>query len=181
MQTHNVRKALLAHYPSAIDFSRTVAVGHSLGGVASELVAITEKLIRGAVNMDGGMHEPVSSTNYTKPIMQFGREGHEATDSSWDEFWPNLRGPAAEVAVANATHGTFTDVLTLMSQFDLPPEVRKAIQEGYGSIDPIEAEAAIAGALVAGFEFVFDGHTQQIDDIHKDFPALALKRSHMAL
>ncbi|KAJ6782110.1 hypothetical protein PWT90_08399 [Aphanocladium album] len=177
LQNSGVRTKILAHYTSTIDFSRVVSIGHSLGGVASELIANTESLIRGAVNMDGGIHEPVSSTGVDKPTMQFGRAGHDQTDPSWDALWPLLRGPAAELALANATHGTFTDVLTLLGPFmaSLPPEVVQGLQQEYGSIDPKEAQKSIVGGLVAGFEFVFDGRTQGIDEIHQHYSNLNLR------
>ncbi|TQV97047.1 PAF acetylhydrolase family protein [Cordyceps javanica] len=180
LQTGSVRRSLLAHYPSAIDFARTASVGHSLGGVASELVANSEHLVRGAVNMDGGVREPVLSAGSDKPTMQFGRAGHGDADPSWDAFWPRLRGPAAELALANATHGTFTDALTLAAPFlgGLPPQVVKALQEELGSIDAEDAEKSILGALVAGLEFVFEGRSDGIDKIHQNYPSLAVVRSH---
>lgn len=181
LQTRGLQEKLLAHYPSSIDFSRTVSIGHSLGGVASELIASTENIVRGAVNMDGGMHEPVSSTNFTKPVMQFGRAGHEETDPTWDPFWPRLQGPAAELALANATHGTFTDVLTLLGPFtaNLPPDVVKGLQQEYGSIDPKDAERSIMGGLVAGFDFVFEARSEEINQIHQQYSSLDLVRSHL--
>lgn len=178
LSRNNVDKTLFAKYPSRIDFSRVVAVGHSLGGVASALVASTDAIVRGAVNMDGGLHEPLLSAGLSKPVMQFGRAGHEETDHSWDEWWPRLRGPAAELALANATHGTFTDILTLTSQLDLPDEVNEALQESFGSITPADAEAAITGGLVAAFDFVFDNDAAPISSIHSHFPSITLKRSH---
>ncbi|KAJ4163583.1 hypothetical protein LMH87_005304 [Akanthomyces muscarius] len=181
LQTSSVHGKLLAHYPSAIDFSRTVSVGHSLGGVASELIANSERLVRGAVNMDGGIREPVLSAGATKPTMQFGRAGHGDTDPTWDEFWPRLRGPAAEIALANATHGTFTDALTLVGPLlgSLPPAVVKGVQQELGTIDPKDAERAITGALVAGLEFVFEGRSEGIDKIHEHYSSIALVRSHL--
>ncbi len=181
LQTNRVRGSLLAHYPSALDFSRTFSVGHSLGGVASQLIANSERLVRGSVNMDGGIREPVLSDGATKPTMQFGRAGHGETDPTWDAFWARLRGPAAEIALANATHGTFTDALTLVGPLlgSLPPAVVKGLQQELGSIDPKDAEEAITGALVAALEFVFEGRSEGVDQIHEHYPSIALVRSHL--
>lgn len=178
LQTRSVRDALLAHYPSTIDFSRTMAIGHSLGGVAAGLVATTDKIVRGALNMDGGLHEPVQSTNFTKPFLQFGRAGHESTDPSWDQFWPHLHGKAAEFALANATHGTFTDILTLTSAFDLPAPVKQAIQEEFGTIDPAVGLKSIVGGVSAWLEFVFTVKKELVTDIHKRIDSLTLTRSN---
>ncbi|EGX91914.1 PAF acetylhydrolase family protein [Cordyceps militaris CM01] len=177
-----VRRSLLAHYPSAVDFTRVASVGHSLGGVASELVAnMPGSLVRGAVNMDGGIREPVLSFGADKPTMQFGRAGHGDTDPSWDAFWARLRGPAVELALANATHGTFTDALTLAAPFlaGLPPPVAEALRGELGHIAPADAEASIGGALLAALEFVFEGRKEGIDKIHEHYESLAIVRSHL--
>ncbi len=151
-----------------------------MGGAAAAAVAGTDTRILGGLNMDGGIFDPVLRDGLSKPFMQVGRPGHRDQDETWDEFWPHLRGPALEVAVAGTTHGSFPDMLTLLSALDLPESVLKMLREAYGEISPSDMDKDLNGALDAFLQFLFTGNGTSLAGIHDNFPNITVVRSKLA-
>ncbi len=173
-------RQVLANYPYSIDLSQVAAIGHSIGGAASAAVVASDPRILGGLNMDGGLFDPVLSNGLDKPFIQVGRPGHNEQDSTWDEFWPQLHGPAMELSISGTTHGSYPDTLTLLSALDLPDAAWEMLKGVYGAIDPKDMEEDLNGALTAFLRFLFKGKERPLEDIHESFPAISIVRSKLA-
>ena len=86
-------------------------LGHSLGGAAAVIAASEDFRIRGAINWDGTLFEPLPASGVSQPVLLM---KHGIADSSWPAAWQLLNGPKLWVTVANTMHETFSDVPTLL-------------------------------------------------------------------
>ncbi|KAH7147268.1 Alpha/Beta hydrolase protein [Fusarium sp. MPI-SDFR-AT-0072] len=121
--------------PGAIDGEKIIALGHSLGGASSAEAALSDPRIRGGMNLDGRLFEPVLSKGLNKPFMLLGRPKHSSEDATWVEFYKNLKGPKFELAVKGTVHGSFTDYPQLISALDLPEAAKKGAEHLFGSVE----------------------------------------------
>ncbi|GJC94265.1 PAF acetylhydrolase [Colletotrichum higginsianum] len=116
---------------AGVDLDRTIMFGHSLGGATAAAAMLTDPRIRGGLNFDGKLLNPVLQAGLDRPFALVGRPGHVDEDSTWDEFYAGLRGPSALLSVAGTTHASFTDFPTLISSLNLTlPEAAKSLLEG---------------------------------------------------
>jgi pimeloyl-ACP methyl ester carboxylesterase len=174
------RRQLLYNYPHSIDLSQVAAIGYSIGGAAAAAAVASDNRILGGLNMDGRLFDPVLSNGLSKPFMQIGRPGHKEQDSTWDQFWSHLRGPAIELSITGTTHGSYPDTLSLLSALDLPHVVWDMLKAEYGAIDPRNMEEDLDGALTAFLQFLFTEEKGPLADIHESFPDINIVRSKLA-
>ena len=93
-----------------LNATRAAFYGHSLGGATAAATMFNDSRIVGGLDMDGAIYGPVVQRGLDRPFVLFGRPNHEATDPTWDAFWPNLCGERFELALNGSQHGTFTDL-----------------------------------------------------------------------
>jgi len=86
-------------------------LGHSLGGVAAVIAASQDHRLRAAVNWDGTFIESLPPSGVFQPVLLM---SHGKADASWPATWPLLKRAKLWVDIANTTHETFSDVLTLL-------------------------------------------------------------------
>lgn len=127
---------------------RIAMLGHSMGGVAAVHAAAQDARIRAAVDWDQQLIGPALASNFTTPVLFFGRPN--ATEPRWLDAWPQIQGPVFEAAVANTTHQTFFDPPTLLTAAGLDLE---RFADFVGTIDArrmLEIQVAYAVEWVKG-------------------------------
>lgn len=147
-------KELAAHRLS-IDFKRVLMYGHSQGGATAALAMLTDPRIKGGVNLDGRFFGTVMTKGLSRPFALLGRPNHSAEDKTWPQVFPKLRGSRFEMAVADAIHGSFTDLPILVDSLGLPVDVRKAVAPLVGLASGEQMDKVVKGVMVAFSELVF--------------------------
>lgn len=171
-------KPLLADFPGKINYKQLAIWGHSFGGATAAAVVHSDKRVVGGLDLDGMLVDPILSTDITKPFILAGRKGHDAEDPSWNQFWPHLKGQSMEIAIANTQHGAFKDDLMLLSTVDISAELKGALQEALGSIDPHQLDQDLNGILTAYFDLLFQGKKQPLQTIPHSFANVTIVRSN---
>jgi predicted dienelactone hydrolase len=95
----------------AFKTNRIGMLGHSLGGAAAVVAAGQDSRIRAAINFDGSLFGSLPVEGLTQPVLYVSEA--DATDPTWVDAWPQLKGPKMWIEVANTTHESFTDALAL--------------------------------------------------------------------
>ncbi|KAH7309876.1 PAF acetylhydrolase [Stachybotrys elegans] len=166
----------LAKYPGRLDLTKVVVLGHSLGGAAAAALSASDPRIRGGMNLDGRLVDPILTNGLKKPFLQVGRPGHSTDDPTWNRFWPVLRGAKAELAVQGALHASFTDLPTLMETLDLPAEAQQGLAQLLGSIGSSGMDDALSGTLKAFSDLAFHGKKQSMRQIETRVPSIQVQR-----
>lgn len=77
-------------------------------------------------------------------------------DSSWEDFWANLRGWRLDLRLRDSAHHTYTDLSPLSQQIakarPLSPQVIAKIEAAIGTVDADRAVAAQRAYLGAFFD-----------------------------
>ena len=133
--------------------------GHSLGGAsAAEAMLLNDRILGGA-DLDGQIFNSVLSQGISRPFLLFGRPNHRTEDTSWVQFWGNLRGPKIEMELQGSVHGAFTDFPVLLHSLGLPAQYQSGIETIVGTIDGIEL---VVEAIATFFTFVLHGSTSKL-------------------
>lgn len=150
-----------------------------MGGASSAAAMLLSPTIRGGVNMDGQVFEPVLSHGLDKPFMQLGRPGHRTQDTTWVKYWNSLRGPKIELQVAGTVHGSYTDLPLLLKTLGLPKEVLKQMEPMFGSVDGEELQKIISETISAFWTYTFQGKTELLTRTIKEFKGLSVVTSQL--
>lgn len=172
-------RPLLADFPGTVDHAQLAIWGHSFGGATAASVVHADARVLGGLDLDGMLVNPILSTAIAKPFVLAGRKGHDAEDPSWNQFWPRLRGTRAEIAIADTEHGSFKDDLMLLSTLDIPADMRGALQQVLGSIDPHQLDRDLNGILTAYFDLLFHGEKQPLRAIPREYANVTITRSSL--
>ncbi|KZL65453.1 PAF acetylhydrolase family protein [Colletotrichum tofieldiae] len=166
-----------------VDFDRTIMFGHSLGGATAAAAMLTDSRIRGGINFDGKLLNPVLEAGLDGPFALVGRPGHVEEDPTWNEFYAGLRGPSALLSVSGTTHASFTDFPTLISSLNLTlPEATKSLLEAelgtmkYERIGPV-----VAGIVKAFADLSWNKQVAQLFTKGGDvaFPEVSVQESKL--
>jgi hypothetical protein len=152
-------------------------MGHSLGGAAAAL-ALRDRRIRGGINLDGRLFNPVLETGTNQPFMLLGREKHADEDPTWNQFWRVLRGPKAMVGVTGTTHSSFTDIPALIQALGLPEEARARVEAMLGSVGGGRMQEIVARLSSSFFTWVLKRDHGPLVDVVDGFPEVSVKKSN---
>lgn len=122
-----------------LDLDRLAAVGHSFGGAASATLAMTDRRIDAAVNLDGRFFGPVIEQGLDQPFLLMDSDTG-IQDPTRPPFLQHLGGPGYDLQVAGAGHNNFSD------QGVLFPLLQRAVPEvtpDLLGLGPIDADRAI--------------------------------------
>ncbi|KAG6012142.1 hypothetical protein E4U54_007709 [Claviceps lovelessii] len=137
----------------SLDLGKTVVYGHSLGGAAAANLVRTDGRVRGGIDLDGQVVDPVRRLGLDRPFLLAGRYNHSGEDGTWDDVWPHLRGPRAEMAIRGTAHASFTDRPLLMSALRLPEQALKGLESLTGSIEGRRLETIVNDVLVGFWDY----------------------------
>ena len=153
-----------------IDLSRVGALGHSIGGAISFVLAARDTTVRAAINLDGDVmgdarearpRQPLllissdmpnttdAPADWTPKRVELTRQGLERSEKRRTDEWSNLSsqsGAAHRVRIVGAQHLNFTDAALASSH----AVSREARWMKFGPIDP-ERGLAITSELVRSF------------------------------
>ncbi|WP_089315224.1 alpha/beta hydrolase family protein [Actinomadura mexicana] len=140
-----------------LNLSKTGMFGHSVGGDTAAEVMAEDRRVRAGVDLDGSVNGPVATTGLDRPFMLMGNATHTRdNDSTWNDFWSNLRGWRLDLRLSDSAHQTFTDMPPLVQQLEkavpLSPEVVARLDSSFGTIPADRAIAAQRAYLNAFFD-----------------------------
>jgi dienelactone hydrolase len=92
------------------DLDRVGMFGHSLGGAAAAGTMLTDRRIRGGLDMDGRLFGKVATTGLKRPFMLFAADPGFRSNPSLAEFWNHLTGSRYAVDFTGAAHLAFSDL-----------------------------------------------------------------------
>ncbi|MGN2638896.1 alpha/beta hydrolase family protein [Nocardia takedensis] len=124
--------------PRALDMSKVVMFGHSLGGATAAQAMHDDPRILAAANLDGALWGSVLTDGVDRPLMLVSSDGEDRDDvAGWQEFWSHSRGPKFHFRLDRAQHHSFCDnqliAAPLVTAGILPPAVASQM---VGTIDP---------------------------------------------
>ncbi|KAG5985452.1 hypothetical protein E4U55_000014 [Claviceps digitariae] len=157
-----------------LDLRKMLVYGHSLGGAAAADLARTDGRVRGAINLDGQMVDPARRLGLDKPFLLAGRYNHSGEDGTWDEVWPHLRGPRAEMAIRGTAHASFTDRPLLVSALGLPERALRGLESLIGSIEGRRLEGMVNEVLVGFLEYTLYNKDEGIRSLTKKYAGQVL-------
>jgi dienelactone hydrolase len=104
---------LLNQIPGADDgvrTSRIFAMGYSVGGAVSTLLAQRDDRVAGVINLDGGLYGIDADTPLRKPYLMLYSEQGEGTNDHYLTEWVE---PVRSHTIARTTHMSFHDIAFL--------------------------------------------------------------------
>ncbi|KAK2010855.1 PAF acetylhydrolase [Colletotrichum eremochloae] len=166
-----------------VDLDRTIMFGHSLGGATAAAAMLTDSRIRGGINMDGMLINPVLGAGLDQPFALVGRPGHAEEDPTWDEFYTGLRGASVLLSVSGTTHASFTDFPVLISSLNLtlPDEARSLLEVELGTLEFGRIENVVAGIVEAFSHLSLDNQVGALFTKEGDaaFPEVSVQQSNL--
>lgn len=131
---------------------RIAMLGHSLGGATAVTAAGKDDRLRGAINWDGTLYEPLPASGLSQPVLFI---AHGTADDSWTQAWPRLKGPKLWLTVNETQHQTFSDVPTLLQAAGQNATAYAGL---LGTIAPAEMVRILTAYTTAWMKGAFAGH-----------------------
>ncbi|MEV4922013.1 alpha/beta hydrolase family protein [Streptomyces roseoverticillatus] len=160
------RQGLPRGLGDAVDLRRVGMAGQSAGGFTAAQALHDDRRLKAGINMDGQMDFPLPDSTGSKlssvaregvdrPFLLLGSDGPGAADNraSWASFRQHARGWQAELTMAGAEHGTYTDAVSLLPAFARQGALSEEdLRQDVGTIRPDRAVAATRAYVVAFFD-----------------------------
>lgn len=147
-----VAKLLPQRGPRKFPTDRIAMLGHSLGGSSAVIAAGQDPRLRGAIDWDGTLFGSLPPSGLSQPVLYMSEAN--ATDPSWLAAWPKLKSSKLWVTVANTTHESFSDALTLLQAAG---HNTAAFAGLLGTIAPAEMVQILAAYTTAWMNGAFAG------------------------
>ncbi|KAH6640157.1 Alpha/Beta hydrolase protein [Chaetomium tenue] len=177
-----------------IDFTRVIAMGHSVGGAAAAQALQQDRRIRGAINLDGRLFSPVLEPSSLRrragktivngrPFLLLGREKHADEDPTWNQFWRSMLQhgkpgqPAAMLGVAGTTHSSFTDLPALIGALGLSDEDQSRVEGMLGVVRGARMQQILAELSSSFFTGAFGGGYRQLAEAVRGLEEVSVRNS----
>lgn len=181
MHDKSTLASLTAGLLGKVDLEKAIVYGHSLGGSAAAELMRSDGRFRGGIDIDGRLVNPAKDGGIHKPFLLAGRPDHRLEDSTWDEFWPNIRCSKAQLAVSGTKHGSFTDFPRLFGALGLPEEAKKALQSELGSIEADRLDTVRDGMLMAFFDLALRNQPSSLRQIEQKFSEVSVVGANLSI
>ncbi|KAA8897795.1 hypothetical protein FN846DRAFT_225910 [Sphaerosporella brunnea] len=150
---------------SYLDLSRLGMFGHSLGGAASAGAMVSPSPIKAGINLDGTifLYNKTSVTDYGRKFLLMGTGVHNSTgdETTWGAFEKAQKGWIREIAMQGFTHGTYTDIGSVVLALGLDKVLdMKDLQGEIGTVKIDRARELITTYVKSFFEFALDGQKE---------------------
>ena len=153
-----------------LDVRKVGMFGHSLGGAASAAAMLNDSRIAGGIDMDGSLYGPVIHEGLDRPFMLMAHTNHTRVagngtgdaDSSWYDFWANLRGWKVDVMLANSLHYTFSDVPIVLETLGIVPNATLAAGLQVTDLNGSRALKIVTTYITAFFDTVLKHKTSPL-------------------
>ena len=172
----------LSHkYPTTINTTDVVALGHSLGGATVAEAALNDSRIKGGINIDGRLFGSMEKPNTTlsKPFLQFASEASSSDPYfRWDEEWERLVGWKLELVLSDAAHSTFLDLPLIAEALGIREKLGEEVKRILGVVDGVRGLEVMVEYVSASAEFVLMGKNESLLGNNGDdrFPEIVVKR-----
>ncbi|KAJ4984283.1 PAF acetylhydrolase [Stagonosporopsis vannaccii] len=154
---------------------KTALVGHSFGGAAAAAAMLKIPSVRGGINLDGSMFEPVITSGLKQPFMLMGHENKtQETDPSWKSTWPKLAGWKREFEVKHTAHYSFSDFPLVTEVLGLQGHLPEEVGQVLGTIEGSRMMNLTVSYVTAFLDFVLKGEPRAVDQI-RGFPEVLLR------
>lgn len=155
--------------------SKTAVVGHSFGGAAAAAAMLKIPSIRGGINLDGSLFEPVTTSGLKQPFMLMGHENKtQETDPSWKATWPKLTGWKREFEVKKTAHYSFSDFPLITEVLGLQGHLPEEVGQVLGTIEGSRMTNLTVSYITAFLDFTLKGKSRAVDQV-KGFPEVSLR------
>ena len=129
LRNASVISQLIPGCSQGLNVQKVAMFGHSLGGAATAAAMLNDSRIAGGIAMDGTLYGPVVQEGLDRPFMLMAHTNHTRVagngtgdaDSSWFDFWSNLRGFKLDIILANSLHYTFSDLPIVLETLGIVP------------------------------------------------------------
>ncbi|MFC5148112.1 alpha/beta hydrolase family protein [Streptomyces aureoversilis] len=162
----------------ALDLRRVGMAGQSAGGFTAAQALHDDRRLKAGINMDGQMDFPlpdgtgstlstVAREGVDRPFLLLGSDGPGAAGNraSWASFRQHSRAWQAELTMAGAGHGTYTDGVSLLPALARQGALSEEdLRQGIGTVRPERAVAATRAYVVAFFDRFLKGRDGRLLD-----------------
>ena len=153
-----------------LDVRNVAMFGHSLGGAATAAAMLNDSRIAGGIAMDGTLYGPVVQEGLDRPFMLMAHTNHTRVagngtgdaDSSWFDFWANLRGFKLDIILANSLHYTFSDVPIVLETLGIVPNATLATNLQVTDLNGSRALKIVTTYITAFFDKVLKHKTSPL-------------------
>ena len=163
-QLHNasVISQLIPGCSQGLNVQKVAMFGHSLGGAATAAAMLNDSRIAGGIAMDGTLYGPVVQEGLDRPFMLMAHTNHTRVagngtgdaDSSWFDFWANLRGFKLDIILANSLHYTFSDLPIVLETLGIVPNATIAQNLHVTDLNGSRALKIVTTYVTAFFDMV---------------------------
>ncbi|KAH6637867.1 Alpha/Beta hydrolase protein [Boeremia exigua] len=178
LQNQTFANAILPGYSRACapSLRKTAVIGHSFGGAAAAAAMLAIPSIRGGINLDGSLFEPVISSGLKQPFMLMGHENKtQETDHTWKATWPKLAGWKREFEVKHTAHYSFSDFPLITEVLGLQGHLPEEVGQLLGTIEGARMMNLTVSYITAFLDRVLKGESGRLLDGGKEFPEVVLR------
>ena len=167
------------------DVHNVAKFGHSLGGAATAAAMLKDSRIAGGIAMDGTLYGPVVQEGFDRPFMLMAHTNHTRlagngtgdADSSWFDFWSNLRGWKLDIVLANSLHYTFSGVPIVLETLGIVPNATTLNDLQIADLNGSRALKIVTTYVTAFFDIVLKHKSSPLLQGPVDtFPEVTFKR-----
>ena len=185
LRNASVISQLIPGCSKGLNVQKVAMFGHSLGGAATAAAMLNDSRIAGGIAMDGTLYGPVVQEGLDRPFMLMAHTNHTRVagngtgdaDSSWFDFWSNLRGFKLDIILANSLHYTFSDLPIVLETLGIVPNATIATNLQVTNLNGSRALKIVTTYVTAFLDMVLKDETSPLlEGPVEEFPEVTFER-----